>query len=552
MIISFLLYGVFLLGVVSVVLYRKFRTYSFLSSIKKRYARQAEILLNYGPITTETKLNKEQRKKILAMPIKEWQVWQEKVSKVKSIAKDYGLTFSIFLKDNFPGIENRKSYKHPHTRGILSTNYALIDTLTIDELTLILADDVESWQKRVTINQQVEEIKKLNLEGLKTYYEVEKVHDMKSNEIIRNRRRIEFYQSMFIRSKIYDGWIEKQSEYAEKFRKIYKESRSNDGRFTYQVPFSHIDKYGNLVHSEYKVWQGFMNSYSYFCDELQPNHMLETKKNLPKIRTCFRSFLDDVHKSIYKIIEEINCLVNSKPLIVFVNSSKYQWEQSAYDYQYRKLQSILVENSYDFVNIDSLSSIKKDSEYSVVVLVDILTENDDLINNCRLIAEYFEREQPYVTYYTYLKEMSEDEVKRFFKKDSSIKESPSKSQEQMDLEFIKTLFEEISLNSHFSYLAITNTLIGTSKATKEIWLNNPELYQFMTEDIIGKVAGKYSIDSGVNFKSFIIDGDRFKLDDVVSFTYRLFDEMGVLQHFRDKGKLAIKHMNEKQYLSYRK
>lgn len=526
--------------------------------VKSRCANQIAVLLNKEKITSEYTFTSEEEDIICSLSLEDWKHWIFQVKDAKETAKKYPLAFDDFIAESFPQIYSRKCFEKSKFTSTARKRESLIDSMTSEELSLVLAETSDNWNARIKRNSIASEIKRTNRDGYTTYCEVLKKASLSTTEIIRDKKAIIEYQKAYEKSKIYDGWVDKQKGFCESYYNICKEVRESDGRFTYQVKFNHNDKFGKSQESEFKVWQGFLSSFSYECDDIQPEHMISTRNNLDEWKNRSRYYYNRVYDGLYNLIESLTAKRESKPLIVFVNSSKYNWGKESYNYHYKYLRNKLVENDYVTIDFESIYEIDRDSIYDSVIIIDLLTHNDDLKNNCRNIAEYFTKKQPFIAYYTYLKEYSKAEVERFYKKKESTKvaspaPNPIPSNEQKEIEFIKNLFLKVNKHSFFSYVAITNTLIGEAGGANDVmkvWLDNPAMYHLKTGDCTEtKIEGRFSVDGRHTYTVFNMAGNDFSVEDVAKYTYKLFSKMGIWSQFREKGESAINYMNRRGFLS---
>lgn len=109
----------------------------------------------------------------------------------------------------------------------------------------------------------------------------------------------------------------------------------------------------------------------------------------------------------------------------------------------------------------------------------------------------------------------------------------------------------IGINPYFTYLAITNTLIGGASgasSVKQIWLSQPEQYQLNTTS---ENEITYSCNFGKDFDKIDFSGSFRNLDDVSYFTYELFTKMGVMDDFLAKGTNAVDFMVDHNFLTNR-
>jgi hypothetical protein len=120
--------------------------------------------------------------------------------------------------------------------------------------------------------------------------------------------------------------------------------------------------------------------------------------------------------------------------------------------------------------------------------------------------------------------------------------------------FIKQQYERVIKHPFFSYMAITNSLIGEAQGASDImpvWLTNHSTYKFRTKkNGSNKIAGSYSIDGGKSYTDLIMTGDSASFDDQVSYATLLFYRMGVIDQFLKNGRKAIDALNIGEYIRY--
>jgi hypothetical protein len=197
----------------------------------------------------------------------------------------------------------------------------------------------------------------------------------------------------------------------------------------------------------------------------------------------------------------------------------------------------------------------------MVIIFDLITTNEQLFYNASLVVEHFSYAIPNLAYYSIIKQFDENETKIILKQemDKIKKTEDEKLSREQELEenngkaFVKDLFLKIDKHPFFSYMAITNTLIGEAEKSEQIgkvWLSTPEKFYIKSiENNNGSISCEYSDDFQKTFHKFETEGQD-DLEGIVNFTYRLFVKMGVWQQFVDKGADAIDAMNRLHCLKY--
>lgn len=529
--------------------------------VKNRCAKQIAVLLNVENISKEYTFSSEEEDIICSLSLEDWKHWTFQINEARETAKKYPLAFDDLIEESFPHIYSRKCFGKSNSASIADKRMSIIDSMTPEELSLVLAESSENWEARIKRNNIASKIKRENLDGYSTYCEILKKPSLSSSEIISYKKAIIEYQKAYELSKIYEGWEDKQQKFSSSYHALCSEHRKDDGRFTYQVKFNHIDKFGKLVISEFKVWQGFVDAFSFSDAEEKPQFMIRCTDNLPSFKNKNRFFKESVYNGIFNLIESAYNKEEDGTLVVFINSSRFNWEKDSYDYHYRFLQSHLKEEGIDFCDIENLTDIDRKCKYSSVIIIDFITNDEDLKSNCRIVAEYFTGKIPFIGYYTLLKEYTEAQIKLHYKKEAKSPspnpeppvQAPPPQNDDYDIAFVEDLFSKVHKHSYFSFIAITNTLIGEAdgaEKTRKVWLDNPNKYHYKVGNRDDMIAGKYSVDGRLSYESFNMEGDRHKLKDAAKYSYYLFKEMGVWGQFKEKGEAAINFMNSMEFLRY--
>ena len=388
---------------------------------------QVAVILDKDEIPENYSFTQEEKLVIEEIPLEEWMHWHNQVEMAKSVAKKYPLAFNDMLLELFPQVYRRKSVVKRQSNKNINKNEVLVEGLLTKEISLIIAETEENWNKRICNNSKASKIRLSNKEGYETYCEIKKNTHPTTIDILRDSNEIIELQKAYNQSIIYNDWIKRQNEFGSKYYNLCKEHRDSDGRFPYQVKFTYNDKYFKRIESEFKVWQGFVGSYSYECEELLPSHMVSNRNNLPKWKSQGRYYSNRVYDGLFKVVEGLTNIQGSKPLVVFVFSSRYEWSMDTYNYHYKYLRNLLESNGYNTVNMETLSDISNKAEYESVMIVDLITHNDDLKLNCKLIAEYFTKKQPNIAYYSLLKEYTKEEVQKYYGLKIAIAEGKNKN-----------------------------------------------------------------------------------------------------------------------------
>lgn len=519
-------------------------------SILKSHPFLTKVLLDCEKVHSISSITDEQSKKLLSLSDSDWEEWESLAKRVKNLADKYPQTLFEFIGESFPKCKDRVNYKSGIKlfMPIPQKVKIAVASLLLDELRQIDADSEEVWKQRDDLRIFASKIKQKYPEGYKTYCLVHKIRTPKDNEVVISKKHIAELQKLYDESKGYEGWEKKQDDFSSEYWQILKDVRSNDGRYVYNVHFNKPNRLGSYVDSEFKVWQGFCESFSSFLMDRQTDWLKSKYRKISEFRKRTRYFYDSVYDQIFEIISKFDEQVEKDLYVILIDKCKRNWSKLTYDYHYRRIREQLDDNEVKRIDFSALPSITDNGNVGGIFILDFITSNEELKSNCKLIIEHFNKSVPLIGYYSLIKEYDEEELLEIAKNNDGYLTS-----EENDIEFIKNCLLQVKKHSFFSYIAIPNTWIGEAgqaEQTKRTWLENPTMYDFKTKKEKGCISGEYSIDGGMNYEDISIEGDGFDIDDTAKFTYLLFKKMGVLARFKEEGHNAIEYMNEHDILTY--
>lgn len=511
------------------------------NAILKNYPKQVNVLLNRN-VQEEGHLNIYDIKKILTLDDSEWESWKSKTVKAKEIADRYPLAFDEFVSD--------KAEKSKYSPTKIS-RHLLIDKLPFDYIKSIVSEGDAGWESNQKIIDEANNIRQTNNLGYIEYLS-SRSYKVSNVDIIHDRAVIEQYQKRVLRNRALIDWEEKQKAFSSSFYEYIKAHRPDDGRFVYNIDYNRTAINGGYEKGTFHIWQGFSNSFSPHLLEQQDNYYIESYNKLKEFRRKVRHFNSPVYDGIANIIDSVRELQDEKPLVIFINNSTHGWGQEVYKYHYDYLRRNLADNDYPSCDLSELSRYlnfhceSPDQYYKTVFVIDLITSYTDLENNCKLMLDLFDCNIPCIAYYTLIKEYTLEETKKY-----AI--TPPEKREKQNIENVKKIFSMINKHSFFSYIAITNTLVGTAgnaDRVKNYWLNNPSQYYFcLTSGPNGYICGQFSTDGGEKDISFSEEGSPKDIDDVAKYTYHLFTRMGIFKQFLEKGDDLVKFFNDNNLLS---
>lgn len=526
----------------------------------KKYPKLVAALLkrNYTDLYS---LTDKEKSTISLMSKQDWKDWLLLQNDAIKLIEQYPIAFDDYIIEYFDkSIYNRPLAKTDGGKlfvPIKQKRKKLIAALTFDELRSLCSETSDNWETREKRISRAAEIRNDNPQGFLFYTKTKKKESFSSLDILRDKHFIEQYQKFAQDAEVYIEWEKRQEEYAGHYYGIVKEVYGNSGRYVYDIPYNRITDEGKYVNSKFKIWQSFSYSFSSSHLDLQTKSYKEAYERVSEFKNRTRFFYDSVYDSIMKIVENISQIQGNKPMIVFINNCNAEWGQASYDYHYKRLKNRLNDKYYDYCEISSLYQKKTLSPITSIFIVDFLTTNEDLFNNCKSIISFFNGSiPPTIAYHSFLKDYSSEEIFEILeteKKKVVPDAKKSGGNEEDDVKFITKMFEKVNKHPFFSYTAILNYLIGevdVSRSVKDYWVNQPSKYKFKLENNSDTLKCSYSIDWGNNFISFQFNGNSRSLNEVVKYTYSLFTKMGLMSQFRIRGEAAINKINESGFLAH--
>lgn len=518
-------------------------------SLLESYPDFVLVLLDEEKLPSSTAISKEQANKILSLSDCDWEEWKSLSVRCQNLANKYPKTLYDFINKYFPKYKERISYKKNKARYTPVPKIELaVTSLLLDELRKIDADSESVWHQRDNQRQLADKIRQKFPEGYKTFFSIQKSSNPQYSEIVYAKRQIAELQKLYEKSKGYEGWEKKQEDFCQTFWHILNDVRPQDGKYTYKVTFNKPLCNGSFTESKFKVWQGFCECFSSALLDKQTDNFKVNYNNISSFKKCNRHFINQVYDNIFDIIERFDTKVEGDLFVIFIDKSKRDWSTNTYDYHYKYIREIIDNSDIYRFDFSDVPFVNDDGNIGGVFVLDFVTSNEELMSNCKLIIEHFNRSVPVIGYYSMMKEYDEEELLKLAKEHDGYLNS-----EENDIAFVKKSLLQVRKHSYFSYLAIPNTWIGDAshaELTKRKWLDNPAQYVFKTTDKEGCISGKYSIDGGKSYKDIFVVGDKFDIDDIAQFTYILLKEMGVLPQFKENGHKAIEYMNTEECLAH--
>lgn len=518
----------------------KVRAAKHTSDTKRLYRKHKQkvcALLNVKDVSSFGKLSNEDVELLISLSKDEWKEWDDLLQSAKVIANVKPTLFDDYINEFYPLIADRKSYNASSGR-----RYAVLNAMTLSELRDLCSENDSSWNHRKEIIEKFQKLEKDYPEGLK--YFSSRFQTRSKSEIVIKSKLIKHYQLLFDLNERYLKWEKKQEEFCKEFRIYCREYRRKGGYNTYKLDIKEPQADGSFQDKKVGVVQGYANAFVQFQLSKVKDQCIKNLNKIPEFKEMTRFFVDRVYDEMKGMVQE---LVNSSnTLVVFITNNKYHWSDEVYEYHYNKLKTRLVDDGVDFCNLEQLPQYcSTSSDYEYVIIFDLITTHDELINNCVLLSNFFAENLPCIGYYSFFKEYSFEELKKIQINESELL---TKSKYQKELAFIKKLFNTVNKDEYYFWIAITNVLIDKHHKVKETWLIDAEQYSADVRDKKGFISVTYNTPDSLPDSEFTIIGDMNNLDDVARFTYELFTMMGIYDQFKENAHSIIKHINEHRCL----
>lgn len=352
-------------------------------------------------------------------------------------------------------------------------------------------------EKEKQINNKYNELKKKypkglpNLEKFYSYDDGKNSAELTKEEIVEREDEIRKFEEYADTASEYMKWEADQRAFSSRCVTLAKEVFPNFGRYIYDAPYNRPDIFGKTIKWKFRVWQFFPSSICIDKDvktlSLLPNVLANTLY-LPEYKNHKLTFSEETYQ---KIISFIKKLGEEKDILVYFNSESPDW---TIEEQWNQLNPIITHEhnweEYDPLT-DEMIGAKSDDEFDVltgfkgkfIVVVDAMTENENLKNICKRIREVYDAKAPHICYISLLKCYDKDEADKQIQavKDETLKEIQEK---QKEADAQKKLIESVSNwdtlvgGLKYSYLFYYYPTTCDFEATEEEWSNRWIVWDF--------------------------------------------------------------------------
>lgn len=227
-------------------------------------------------------------------------------------------------------------------------------------------------------------------------------------------------------------WIKEQREFANRCRSLHDEALNGWGVYYYDLIIENPSFRTYPNKDNYRVWEHFCDSY---CADSSLDYTYTPKQNrkyveeIPKLKNLECYYKDSVYDKIVRYI----CLLRNEygDLLVLFGDSAMKGKKFN-NYHFRYLKKKLEENSILYGS--ELINIKYPFLYKYVVVVEVISTNDHLKEQCMEIIENFKSQTPHIVYISLEKEYDTQEMSSLIneiksKKEEELREAKRKEQE---------------------------------------------------------------------------------------------------------------------------
>lgn len=318
------------------------------------------------------------------------------IKRLKFLKERYPYAFQFFMKRFNLYTNNVDKYNIVEIKKFLSIREEEWIKAEKQEEELRQKRAKEAEERLRIISEQCEKIKKLYPDGIECWKKAHPADDSPF-AIVSNEETIKQFDERHKAFLATEAWEKSQDEFATLCRSK-KSSMPHSGCYRYDIAFPKIDYDGIRTEGKYCIWQF---SFHGCCSEadLDYTHFQHVKKNIE-------------YKDLYKegkinyrpyICCEITQFIKSLNRPVQLITLKPQSEENQ---QTRKLLSAFSEQGYKPQDLQHIDAIESPN----IIVIDVVTSNKQLKDNCKEIINKFRLQRPCITYISLLKEYSRKEM----------------------------------------------------------------------------------------------------------------------------------------------
>lgn len=253
--------------------------------------------------------------------------------------------------------------------------------------------------------------------ALLTESDINEILSHKSEIIRLNNEIFERYKAAARRDEQFET---EQKSFNDKCYALSKEHLPDEGRYHYDVEWYKNKTNGGRSKEKFLVWQFFVSGLclnqelDYSCS----TYYKEQFHNLPKFKDKNRYWTQPVYDRVNTFISAV-AKSSSRPLIIAIVDTKDGWNKDALDYHLKNIKRD-IPNTIIF----PLSQLKTNSagignQLEHLIVVDVYTENSQLISICENIEKQFTPSHTAITYISMMKCYDTEEMEKIIKDDKA-------------------------------------------------------------------------------------------------------------------------------------
>ena len=300
----------------------------------------------------------------------------------------------------------------------------------------------EQQKRQQQIDNKYKLLKQKYPKGLPEFEKRKRSNALTKEEIIKCEQEIKKIESDLKRTEEYTMWEKEQEAFSQQCRNHKKDIIANWGCYRYYPCFFKTDKYGNRTQGQYELWQ-FFNSGTCLDDDLDYSYhqyIVDRRNELKKFQARTLTWKNSVYD---RIISFVSKTAENEEIFVFIKNTP-KWDSVSlychYIYLIEQLEAYNIPYfAYDLEAIlsqtgDEIESIQDKclNQFSGrrILIIDFLTENDDMLNFCSSFLKRYESKKFLLSYISLIKLYSREEMQKLISKK---KEKIKIIEEQIDI-----------------------------------------------------------------------------------------------------------------------
>lgn len=240
------------------------------------------------------------------------------------------------------------------------------------------------------------------------------------------------YDTISIESSHMESWSKSQNDFASKIPSLCKSTLPNNGYYSYVVSIDGVDETGEKKLYPFKVWQTFNTSFclSESIDYSNHKNWQERANQNKEFLSQERFYKQFVYDALFAFIEK----VDNNPIVIISNSGQGTEWDAIENYHFAYLKQLLQNKGIATVSLKNLEQIDN-YDGTVIVIVDLITNNDDLKNTCLKVFKKTRQRKAQIVYASLRKEYSESEASDIIKKEEKEKrDAEEKARRERELQ----------------------------------------------------------------------------------------------------------------------